>query len=91
MGGKHKIDVTDTFVPYDHLTSKTKQLKALGESLGRDDTTSTLKVLEAKTTLEKITEGTTVRHRYQPRAVRASSVRRPLNWLMSRFGQSDLR
>ena len=38
--------------------------------------------------MEEITEGadTTVRHRYQPKAARVSSVRRPLNWFMNRFG-----
>ncbi len=42
--------------------------------------------------MEEITEGegTTVRHRYQPKAARVSSARRLLNWLMNRIGESDL-
>ncbi len=60
MGDKDKLDITDTFVPYDDHTSQTKLLKALGESLGQ--------------------EGTTVQHRYQPKAARVSWTQRVLSW-----------
>ncbi len=36
MDDKDKLDRTDTFVPYDHLTSKTKLLKSLSALLERD-------------------------------------------------------
>ncbi len=36
--------------------------------------------------VEEITEGTTMLHRYQPKAARVSWARRLLNWFMSRFG-----
>ncbi len=48
--------------------------------------TSAIQVRKAKATLDKITGGTTGRHRYQP-----SWAQRVLSWFMSRFGQSDLR
>ncbi len=77
---KDKVNVTDTFVPYEDLTSETKLLKALAELLGREDTTNTLKILKARAMLEEITEGTTVQHRYQPKAARVSWTQRVLSW-----------
>ena len=43
-------------------------------------TTTTLDVLEARAMLEEITEGDTVRHRYQPKAARVSWTQRVLAW-----------
>ncbi len=80
MGKKDKLDITDTFVPYDDHTSQTKLLEALGETLGREVTTNTIQVRAAKATLDKITEGTTVQHRYQPKAARVSWTQRVLSW-----------
>lgn len=42
--------------------------------------TTSRKVLQAKAILEDATEGTTVVHRYQPKAPHISRVRRLLNW-----------
>ncbi len=36
MGDKDKLDITDTFVPYDDHTSKTKLLRSLTALLKRD-------------------------------------------------------
>ena len=80
---KDKTDLTNTFVPYDNLTSRTKLLKTLGRLLGREDTSSTIDMLEARVMLEEITEGTTARHRYQPNAARVSWARRLLNLFSS--------
>ncbi len=80
MDDQDKVDVKDTFVPYEELTTETKLLKALAELLGREDTTNTLKILKARAMLEEITEGTTVQHRYQPKATRVSWTQRVLRW-----------
>jgi len=80
MGDKDKLDITDTFVPYDDHTSKTKLLESLGGVLEREGTTNTMQVREAKATLDKITDGTPVQHRYQPKAPRVSWTQRVLNW-----------
>ena len=80
MDDQDKVDVKDTFVPYEELTTETKLLKALAELLGREDTTNTLKILKARAMLEEITEGTTVQHRYQPKAARVSWTQRVLSW-----------
>ena len=80
MDDQDKVDVTDTFVPYEDLTSETKLLKALAKLLGQEGTTNTLKVLKARAMLEEITEGTTVQHRYQPKAARVSWTQRVLSW-----------
>ncbi len=53
-----KDKAPDTFVPYDHLTSKTRLLKSLAEG-----TTNRIKVLEARAVLEELTEGTVRRQR----------------------------
>ena len=80
MGNNDKLDITNTFVPYDDHTSQTRLLKALGKTLGRELTTNTIQVRAAKATLDKITEGTTVQHHYQPKAVRVSWTQRVLGW-----------
>ncbi len=80
MGDKDKLDITDTFVPYDDHTSKTKLLESLGGSLERQGTTNTMQVREAKATLDKITEGTPVQHRYEPKTARPSWVQRVSSW-----------
>ena len=80
MGDKHKLDITDTFVPFDDHTSKTKLLESLGGSLEREGTTNTMQVREAKATLDKITEGTPVQHRYEPKTAHPSWVQRVLSW-----------
>ncbi len=80
MDDQDKIDETDTFVPYDDHTSKTKLLKALGGLLEREDTTNRIKVLEARTMLEEFSKGATVQHLYQPKAVRVSWTQRVLSW-----------
>ena len=85
MDDNDKLDITDTFVPDFHLTSQTRLLEALGETLGetlgQEVTTNTIQVRAAKATLDKITEGTTVQHRYQPKAARVSWTERVLGWL----------
>ena len=80
MGDKDKLDITDTFVPYDDHTSKTKLLKALGGLLEREGTTNRIKVLEARTMLEEFSKGATVQHRYEPKAVRVSWAQRVSSW-----------
>ena len=75
MDDKDKLDITDTFVPYDDHTSQTRQLEALGETLGRELTTNTIQLREARAWLEEVTGGTTGRHRYQP-----SWMQRALSW-----------
>ena len=80
MDDKDKANGTDTFVPYDHITSRTHLLKSLGGLLGREEATSTIKVLEARAELEEIIEGedATVEHHYQP--PRVSWTQRVLSW-----------
>ena len=79
MGDKDKLDMTDTFVPYDDHTSQTKLLKALGESLGgQEGTTSAIHVREARAALEEITKRLPVLDRHQP--PRVSWTQRVLSW-----------
>jgi len=80
MKDNNKVNGTDTFVPYDHITSRTNLLKSLDELLGREEATTAIKVREAKSVLVEVTEGTTGRHRYQPKAARVSWVQRVLSW-----------
>ena len=44
------------------------------------DATSAMKALETMAMLEEMTEGSTVLHHYQPKAVRVSWMRRVLGW-----------
>jgi hypothetical protein len=80
MDNKNKLDITNTFVPYDDHTSETRLLEALGKTLGREVTTNTIQVRAAKATLDKITEGTSVQHRYEPTVARVSWTQRVLRW-----------
>ena len=80
MDNNDKLDITDTFVPYDDHTSQTRLLEALGKTLGREVTTNTIQVRAAKATLDKITEGTPVQHRYEPKTARPSWTKRALSW-----------
>ena len=80
MGDKDKLDITDSFVPYDDHTSQTKLLKALGESLGREVTTNTIQVRQAKATLDEMTKRLPVVDRDQPEAAHVSWTQRVLSW-----------
>ena len=68
---------------HDTLTNKPD---SMGNDAENDDVTSGITTIRAKVMMEKITEGTTMQHRYQPKAARVSRARRLLNWFMSRFG-----
>ncbi len=52
MEDKDKLDITNTFVPYDNLTSRTRLLKSLSALLTReaDDSDNSGKTTETKTT-----------------------------------------
>ena len=89
MGDKDTLDITDTCVPYDDHTSKTKLLKALGGLLEREGTTNRIKVLEARTMLEEFSKGATVQHLYQPKAARVSWTQRVLHWFRRRKQHAD--
>jgi len=53
----------------------------LANKLAEDDgVTTRIKVLAARAILDEATEGTTVLHRYQPKAPRVGWARRLLNW-----------
>jgi len=80
MKEKNKVNETGTFVPYDHITSRTHLLKSLGGSLEPEDATSAIQVREARAELEEIIEGeeAPVKHRYQP--PRVSWTQRVLSW-----------
>ncbi len=80
MDNNDKLDITDTFVPYDDHTRRTRLLETLGGSLGQELTTNTIQVRAAKATLDKVTEGTTVQHRHQPKVARVSWTQRVLGW-----------
>ncbi len=78
MDDRGKSDVTDTGVPHDHLTNKTKLIEEAISQLQRE-----IEGPEILAMLEEITEGDTVRHRYQPKAIRVSWPQRVLRWLTS--------
>ncbi len=80
MGDKDKLDITDTFVPYDDHTSQTKLLGDLGELLGREVTTNTIQVRQAKATLDEMTKRLPVLDHYRPKAARVSWAQRILSW-----------
>ncbi len=73
MDDREKIDVTDTGVPHDHLTNRTKLIEEAISQLQRE-----IEGPEVLAMLEEITEGDTVRHRYQP--PRVSWTQRVLGW-----------
>jgi len=52
MEDKDKLDITNTFVPYDNLTSRTRLLKSLSALLTReaDDSENSGETTETKTT-----------------------------------------
>ncbi len=52
MDDKDKVDVTNTFVPYDHHTGRTRLLKALSALLARETENSEL---SGETTVTKTT------------------------------------
>ncbi len=78
MGDQDKIDATDTGVPYAHLTNRTKLIEEVISQLERE-----IEGPEILAMLEEITEGDTVRHRYQPKAAHVSWMQRVLRWLTS--------
>ena len=89
---KDKVDPSRTDA-LDHDTP-TNETDFADEDTGGNDATSRIEAIRAATAmLEELIEGEspTVRHRYLPKAARVSSMRRLLNWFMSRFRQSDLR
>ena len=80
MGDKDKLDITDSFVPYDDHTSQTKLLGDLGESLGQDVATNTIQVRQAKATLDEMTKRLPVLDRDPPKAAHVSWTQRLLSW-----------
>ena len=80
MDDEDKISETGTFVPYDHVTSKTRLLRTLGGVLDENDGTTTSSVLEAQATLREIAEDSPPEHRDQPEATRFSWMQRLLGW-----------
>jgi hypothetical protein len=80
MDDEDKISVTGTFVPYDHVTSKTRLLNTLGGLLDDNDGTTTSSVLEAQATLREIAEDSALEHRDQPETTRLSWMQRLLGW-----------
>jgi len=80
MGDTDKLDITDSFVPYDDHTSQTKLLGDLGELLGREVTTNTIQVRQAKATLEEMTKRLPVLDRHQPKAAHVSWTQRVISW-----------
>jgi len=80
MDDEDTISETGTFVPYDHVTSKTRLLNSLGGLLDENDGTTTSKVLEAQATLREMTEDSALEHRDQPEATRLSWMQRLLGW-----------
>ncbi len=75
MDDRDKIDVTDTGVRHNHHTNKTKLIEEVISQLQRE-----IEGPEVMGILEEITEGDTVRHRYQPKAARVSWTQRVLAW-----------
>ena len=80
MDDEDKSSVTGTFVPYDHVTSKTRLLNTLGGLLDENDGTTASKVLEAQATLREIAEDSPLEHRDPPEATRLSWTQRLLGW-----------
>ncbi len=81
MDDEDKISVTGTFVPYDHVTSKTRLLRSLGGLLGEENGTTTSKVREAQATLREMTEDSPPVDRGQPETARSSWTQRLFSWL----------
>ncbi len=81
---KDKVDRSHTNV-LDHDTL-TNEPDSVGNDAENDDVTSGITTIRARVMMEEISEGTTMQHRYQPKAARVSWARRLLNWFMSHFG-----
>ncbi len=81
MDDDDKDSATDTFVPYDHVTSKTRLLNTLGAVLGEEGGTTVSKVLEAQATLREIAEGSPPERRDQSEATRSGWKQRLFGWL----------
>ncbi len=54
--------------------------KALSGLVGREGITSRLEAIKTRAMLVEVTEGTTARHRIQPKAARVSWTQRLLSW-----------
>jgi hypothetical protein len=80
MDGEDKVSDMGAFVPYDHVTSKTRLLNTLGGALGEEDGTTVTKVLEAQATLREMTENSPLEHLYQSKAAQVSWTQRVLAW-----------
>ncbi len=80
MDGEDKVSNTGAFVPYDHVTSKTRLLNTLGGVLGEEDGTTVTKVLEAQATLREITENSPLEQLQQPEATQVGWAQRILAW-----------
>jgi hypothetical protein len=81
MDGEDKVSDTGAFVPYDHVTSKTRLLNTLGEVLGEEGGTTVSKVLEAQATLREIAEESPPERRDQSEATRSGWKQRLFVWL----------
>ena len=61
------------------------QTNAADNAVGNDDViTRRIKTIREKAMLEEVIEGTTGRHRYQPKDVRVGWTRRVLSWFSRR-------
>jgi hypothetical protein len=80
MDGEDKVSDMGAFVPYDHVTSKTRLLSTLGGALGEEDGTTVTKVLEAQATLREMTENSPLEHLYQSKVAQVSWTQRVLAW-----------
>ncbi len=80
MGDKDKLDITDSFVPYDDHTSQTKLVEKLGELLGQEVATNTIQVRQAKAALEEMTKRLPVLDRDQPKTPHVGWIQRVLSW-----------
>ncbi len=80
MAGEDKVSNAGAFVPYDHVTSKTRLLNTLGEVLGEEGGTTVSKVLEAQATLRDITENSPLEHLHEPKTAQVSWTQRVLAW-----------
>ena len=81
MNDEDKLSVTGTFVPYDHVTSKTKLLRTLGGLLGDEDGTTSTKVLEAQAALREMADDSPPENRDQSKAARSGWKQRLFGWL----------
>ena len=80
MDGEDKVSDTGAYVPYDHVTSKTRLLNTLGGALGEEDGTTVTKVLEAQATLREMTGNNPLEQLHQPEAAQVGWAQRVLAW-----------